>query len=140
VDKEASGYGHTAANAIRRFLASPTRRKYITLANRARALFSGNAIPLRLPFGAWWLAEKSALDHELIHNEFEQMETRFVERLAAAGHDGRRCWRAPWAVHAAGVQARRAEKGRVIAFEPSPREFRRLKKHLPVESLLQCAA
>src|SRR5258708_22433991 len=38
-------------------------------------------IPLRLPFGAWWLAEKSALDHELIYNEFERMETEFVKRL-----------------------------------------------------------
>lgn len=36
---------------------------------------------MRLPFGAWWLAEKSALDHELIYNEFERMETEFVKRL-----------------------------------------------------------
>src|SRR5437762_10115327 len=50
---------------IGRFLASPPRKKYITLANRARRIFPRMPIPLRLPFGAWWLAEKSALDQEL---------------------------------------------------------------------------
>jgi hypothetical protein len=38
-------------------------------------------IPLGLPFGAWWLAERSALDHELIYNGFERIETEFVKRL-----------------------------------------------------------
>ena len=119
----------TLPQRIRRFLASPTRRKYITLANRARRFFPGMPIPLRLPFGAWWLAEKSALDHELIHNEFEQMETRFVERLLRPGmtvvdvgaHHG---------LYTLLASKRVGRKGRVIAFEPSPREFRRLKKHL----------
>src|SRR5258708_888515 len=86
----------TLPQRIWRFLASPARRKYITLANRARRIFPGMPIPLRLPFGAWWLAEKSALDHELIYNAFERMETEFVKRLlrrgmtvrAAGGHDG----------------------------------------------------
>src|SRR5207237_469295 len=49
----------TLPQRIGRFLAAPARRKYITLVNRARRVFPGMPIPLRLPFGAWWLAEKS---------------------------------------------------------------------------------
>jgi Methyltransferase domain len=79
------GVTATLRQRIRRFVASPARRKYITLASRARRVFPGMPIPLRLPFGAWWLAEKSALDHELIYNEFERMETGFVERLLRPG-------------------------------------------------------
>src|SRR5260370_14120314 len=71
----------TLAQRIGRFLASPARKKYITLANRARGIFPEMPIPLRLPFGAWWLAEKSALDHELLYYEFERMETEFVTRV-----------------------------------------------------------
>jgi len=119
----------TLTQRIGRFLASPARRKYITLANRARRIFPGMPIPLRLPFGAWWLAEKSALDHELIYNQFEQMETRFVERLLRPGmtvidagaHHG---------LYTLLASKRIGRKGRVIAFEPSPRECERLEKHL----------
>jgi FkbM family methyltransferase len=86
-------------------------------------------IPLRLPFGAWWMAERSALDHELIYNEFERMERQFVERLLRPGmtvadvgaHHG---------LYTLLASKRVGRKGRVIAFEPSPRECRRLEKHL----------
>jgi FkbM family methyltransferase len=119
----------TLAQRIGRFLASPTRRKYITLANRARRIFPEMPIPLRLPFGAWWLAEKSALDHELIYNEFERMETEFVKRLLrrdmtvvdAGAHHG---------LYALLASKRVGWDGRVIAVEPSPRECARLEKHL----------
>ena len=119
----------TLRQRIGRFLASPARRKYITMANRARRIFPGMPIPLRLPFGAWWLAEKSALDHELIYNEFEQMETRFVERLLRPGmtvidagaHHG---------LYTLLASKRVGGDGRVIAIEPSPRECERLEKHL----------
>jgi FkbM family methyltransferase len=121
----------TLPQRIRRFLASPVRRKYITLANRARRIFPAMPIPLRLPFGAWWLAEKSALDHELIYNEFERMETGFVKRLLrrnmtvvdAGAHHG---------LYALLASKQVGRKGRVIAIEPSPRECERLKKHLSI--------
>ena len=123
------GVTATLRQRIRRFVASPARRKYITLASRARRVFPGMPIPLRLPFGAWWLAEKSALDHELIYNEFERMETGFVERLLRPGmtvvdvgaHHG---------LYTLLASKRVGREGRVIAFEPSPRECRRLEKHL----------
>ena len=112
-----------------RFLASPTRRKYITLALRARRIFPEMPIPLRLPFGTWWLAEKSALDQELLYNGFEKMEMQFVEKLLRAGmtvvdagaHHGLYTLLASKCV---------GRYGRVISFEPSPRECARLGKHL----------
>jgi tRNA (mo5U34)-methyltransferase len=119
----------TLSHRIGRFLASPARKKYITLANRARRIFPGMPIPLRLPFGAWWLAEESALDHELIHNEFERMEMEFVKRLLrrdmtvvdAGAHHG---------LYTLLASKRVGWHGRVIAIEPSPRECSRLEKHL----------
>jgi FkbM family methyltransferase len=119
------------ARRIGRFLASPARRKYITLALRARRVFPEMAIPLRLPFGAWWLAEKGALDHELMYNGFEETEARFVQRLLRPGmtvldigaHHG---------LYTLLAAKRVGRHGRVIAFEPSPQECRRLAKHVRV--------
>ena len=128
---------------IVRFLASPARRKYITLALRARRMFPRMPIPLRLPFGSWWLAENSALDQELLHNDFEKMETRFVQRLLRPGmtvvdagaHHGL------YTLLAAKCVGR---YGKVIAFEPSPPECARLRKHLrwnrcPNVQIVPCA-
>jgi FkbM family methyltransferase len=88
-------------------------------------------IPLRLPFGAWWLAEKGALDHELMYGAFEEAEMRFVERLLRPGmtvvdvgaHHG---------LYTLLAAKRVGRRGRVIACEPSERERARLGKHLRV--------
>jgi len=117
------------ARRVGRFLASPFRRKYITLALRARRVFPEMPIPLRLGFGAWWLAEKGHLDHELMYNGFEEAEMRFVQRLLRPGmtvldigaHHG---------LYTLLAAKRVGRGGRVIAFEPSPRERRRLAKHV----------
>jgi FkbM family methyltransferase len=119
----------TLPQRIGRFLASPARRKYIMLMNRARRVFPEMPIPLRLPFGAWWLAGRSALDEELLYNEFEKVETDFAERLVRPGmtvidigaHHG---------LYTLLLSKRAGRKGRVLAFEPSVRECDRLKKHL----------
>ncbi|HYL87070.1 MAG TPA: FkbM family methyltransferase [Candidatus Angelobacter sp.] len=133
----------TLRQRIGRFLASPARRKYITLANRARRIFPKLPIPLRLPFGAWWLVEKSALDHELIYNEFEKMEMGFVKKLLrrdmtvvdVGAHHGLYTLLASKCV---------GWDGQVVAIEPSPRECRRLEKHLRLNrcanvELVNCA-
>jgi FkbM family methyltransferase len=133
----------TMAQRAGRFLASPARRKYITLANRARRIFPNMPIPLRLPFGAWWLAENSALDHQLLYGEFEKMEMGFVERLLrremtvvdVGAHHG---------LYTLLASKRVAWDGRVVAIEPSPRECARLEKHLRVNrcsnvELVRCA-
>ena len=116
---------------IQRFLRQPARTQYISLAQHARTVFPEMPIPLRLPFGAWWLAEKGALDHEVIWDGFESAETEFVGRLLRPGmtvldigaHHG---------MYTLLASKRVGRKGRVIAFEPSPRERRRLLRHLRI--------
>ena len=133
----------TLPQRIWRFLVSPARKKYIALANRAQRLFPRMPVPLRLPFGAWWLAKKSALDHQLIYGEFEKMETEFVRRLLrrdmtvvdAGAHHG---------LYTLLAAKRVGWDGKVIAIEPSPRECARLEKHLRLNrcsntELVQCA-
>jgi FkbM family methyltransferase len=116
---------------IHRFLQRPARTQYISLAQHARSVFPEMPIPLRLPFGAWWLAEKGALDHELVHSVFEGVETDFVGRLLRPGmtvldigaHHG---------LYTLLASKRVGREGRVIAFEPSPRERRRLLRHVSI--------
>jgi FkbM family methyltransferase len=119
----------TLPQRIARFIASPRRRKYITVALRVRRVFPEMPIPLRLPFGAWWLAEKSAMDHELMYGKFEATEMGFVQKILRPGmtvldvgaHHG---------LYTLLLSKKVGRKGRVIAFEPSPRECQRLEKHL----------
>lgn len=129
---------------IKRFVASPARKKYVTLAKRARQIFPNLPIPLRLPFGVWWLAENSALDQELLHSEFEKTEMQFVRRLLrphmtvvdVGAHHGIYTLLASKCIGA---------KDCVIAIEPSPRECARLQRHLRINrasnvKLAACAA
>ena len=114
-----------------KFAKSPARAKYVTLAKRARQRFPGMTMPLRLPYGAWWLAEKSALDEKLLHGEFEAAELKFVERFLERGmtaldigaHHG---------LYTLLAAKRVGKEGKVAAFEPSERECARLRKHLRV--------
>lgn len=116
---------------VRRFLAKPAGMRYVALANRVRRVVPSLKMPLRLPFGAWWLAEHSALDRELIYDGFETAEAAFVARFLRPGmtvldvgaHHGLYTLLASKCV---------GQDGRVIAFEPSPRERRRLLQHLRV--------
>jgi len=86
-------------------------------------------IPLRLGFGAWWLAQNSALDHELMHGSFEDAEKRFVQKFLRPGmtvvdvgaHHG---------LYTLLAAKRVGRRGKVIAFEPSQRERRRLLRHV----------
>jgi hypothetical protein len=85
----------------------PGRRKYITLALRARRVFPEMAIPLRLDFGAWWLAEKGELDHELMYKRVRRDGDTIRAAAAAAGDDRAGHWRASRVVHFADGEARR---------------------------------
>lgn len=129
---------------IWRFLKSPLRSKYITLANRARRIFPHIPIPLRLPGGVWWLAEEGILDQKLLFGEFETMERRFVKRLLrrdmtvvdVGAHHGLYTLLASKCV---------GWQGRVVAIEPSLRERTRLEKHLRLNrssnvEVIPCAA
>lgn len=114
---------------IRRFLAKPAREKLESVRYRLRALFSMLSVTIRLPFGAKWVLEESALDAQLRSGTFERAETRFVESILRPGmtvldigaHHGYYTLLASMLV---------GSQGRVIAFEPSPRERIRLERHI----------
>ncbi len=128
---QAPGAMTALAARARWFLAKSSRMRYVALANRARRLAPSLPVPLRLPFGGWWLAQQSALDRELIYDGFETAEAAFVERFLQPGmtvldvgaHHGLYTLLASKCV---------GRTGRVIAFEPSPRERRRLAQHLRI--------
>jgi FkbM family methyltransferase len=113
------------------FAKSPTRAKYVRLALRMRRRFEKMPIPLRLPFGAWWLAGSSALDEKLMYGSFEAAEMRFARNYLERGmtvldigaHHG---------LYTLLASKKTGSAGRVLAFEPSARERQRLEKHLRV--------
>jgi FkbM family methyltransferase len=127
--KITSGDGASISTRISGFLRRPWREQYISLAQRVRRMFPEMPIPLRLPSGAWWLAQKSALDDDLIHEGFEDAEMAFAERMLRTGmtvldvgaHHG---------LYTLLASKRVGSAGRVIAFEPSARERKRLRRHL----------
>ena len=114
---------------LRRFLTRPAKEKLESLTLRLRALFPKASTTIRLPFGAKWLLEGSALDAQLRCGTFERAETRFVGSCLRPGmtvldigaHHGYYTLLASTLV---------GSKGRVFAFEPSPRERMRLERHL----------
>jgi FkbM family methyltransferase len=114
---------------MRRFLKKPASEKLESVRYRLRALFPRRFGTIRLPFGAKWALEESGLDAQLRSGAFERAETHFVERFLRPGmtaldigaHHGYYTLLASILV---GTQ------GRVIAFEPSPRERIRLERHV----------
>jgi FkbM family methyltransferase len=86
-------------------------------------------MPVRLPFGALWIPRNDNLTQPLLAGSFETAEIAFVERFLQPGmnvldigaHQG---------LYTLLSSKRVGSRGRVIAFEPSPRERRALRLHV----------
>lgn len=86
-------------------------------------------LPVRLPFGGWWLAWNDVCGDAIFTGGFEEPERRFMERflrkdmtvLDIGAHHGFYTLLASFKV---------GPLGRVIAFEPSPKEWKKLLWHL----------
>jgi FkbM family methyltransferase len=126
-----SAFPGTIPQRISRFLALPAAKKYLSLAYHARRILPEIPIPWRLPFGAWWLARDGELDHKLVEENFERAELRFVERLLRRGMTVLDIG-APHGLYTLLCSKCVGRQGQVIAFEASPRECRRLAKHVRV--------
>lgn len=112
-----------------RFLQKPWREKSRSFYFRWIRVFPNVPIPIRLPFGAWWLARNDYLGANLFSEGFEDAERSFVESFLRPGmtvldigaHHG---------YYTLLASQRVGPNGRVLAFEPSPRERNRLNLHL----------
>jgi len=113
----------------RQFLAKPADQKLASVGRRVKAFFGKSSTLMTLPFGAQWLLQHSALDDQLRSGKFEVAETNFVTRFLRDGmivldigaHHGFYSLLASKLV---------GPTGRVVAFEPSPRERVRLERHV----------
>jgi FkbM family methyltransferase len=111
------------------FLQRPWPEKRRSLYLRWTRLFGSIPMPIRLPFGAWWLARNDALTEILLRDGFENAERCFVERFLQPGmtvldigaHHG---------FYTLLASKRLGPLGKVISFEPSPRERKRLRLHI----------
>ena len=111
---------------LRRFLGRPWLEQVRAAGLYARSVIPALPIPIRLPIGCWWLAWNNHLGDHLLGGGFEEPEYAFVRRFLKKGmvvldvgaNEGYYALLASKCVGAS---------GRVIAFEPSPRERRRLR-------------
>jgi FkbM family methyltransferase len=127
---------------INRFLRKPLHEQSRSFYVRWRQLFPNLPIPVRLPYGAWFVARNDYFGSKLTYDGFETAERAFVQNFLKPGmtvmdvgaHHGLYTLLASKCV---------GDAGRVIAFEPSPRERRALllnlrlnrTKNVRVESL-----
>jgi FkbM family methyltransferase len=86
-------------------------------------------VRVRLPFGSCWMAEDDFCSHSILREDFEVAEWRLVERFLEPGmtvldigaHHG---------FYSLLASVKVGGTGRVVAFEPSPRERERLLRNL----------
>jgi FkbM family methyltransferase len=112
-----------------RFLGKPWDEKARSLYFRWVRMFPRIPVPARLPFGGWWLARNDYIGAMLFYGGFEDSECSFAVRFLRSGmtvldigaHHG---------YYTLLASRKVGSEGRVVAFEPSPRERRRLNLHL----------
>jgi FkbM family methyltransferase len=117
-----------------RFWQKPWRDKSLALGVRWRKWLPWIPFPIRLSFGSWWLVRENQLGESLFwHRRFAEEETglQFLERFLQPGmivvdagaHEG---------YYTLFASRRVGRTGKVIAFEPSPRERKALRWHVLV--------
>jgi len=120
---------------MRRFLFRHWSEKVKAIKYRWLKWFPSIPLPVKLPFGAWWLAEHDFCGTAIILGGFENTERAFVENFLRYGmvvidvgaHHG---------FYTLLASKKVGPAGRVLAFEPSPREKKKLLRHL---RLNQCS-
>src|SRR5258708_8062722 len=116
---------------IRKFLAKPSQQKYLSLTNRLRRVFPNVPLPYPLPFGAWFFVGDSQVDKALLSGSFESAEILFTQRYLQPGmtvldlgaHHG---------LYTVLASKRVGSTGKVVAFEPSPRERKQLVRNVRI--------
>jgi FkbM family methyltransferase len=112
-----------------RFLQKPWREKTGYIFFCMMRAFPGIVVPVRLPFGGWWLARNDFVGSALLNGGFENTERSFVEHFLRPGmtvldigaHHG---------FYTLMASRKVGSQGRVIAVEASQRERDKLHRHL----------
>jgi FkbM family methyltransferase len=119
----------TSWQRIARFARKPWLEKRASIGFRWIRSLPGVPFPIRLPNGCWWLVRNDPCGAGVLDGHFEKAERQFTESYLRPGmtvvdigaHHGLYTLLASRCV---------GQAGRVIAFEPSPRELRYLRWHL----------
>jgi FkbM family methyltransferase len=127
--KEIPAHSRKLKHRLQRFLAKPWREQIATVKRRVDGRRKAAPAPVRLPFGALWLARDDHIGRPVREGQFERAETAFVERwlhpgmtvLDIGAHHG---------YYTLLASLRVGTEGCVFAFEPSPRERKALTAHL----------
>lgn len=82
-------------------------------------------LPVKLDFGFWWLAWNDYVGDSVFIGVYEEAETKFVERFLKEGMTVIDIG-AHYGLYTLLASRKVGATGKVIAFEPSPRELRRL--------------
>jgi len=123
----------TLAIRLRTFVAKPFGEKSASLLYRWLRIFPHVPVPIRLPFGAWWLARNDFVGAGLLCGGFEEAERSFIQSYLSPGmmvldigaHHG---------FYTLLASRKVSPGGRVLAIEPSPRERRKLRLHLGINA------
>lgn len=114
---------------IGRFLLRPLHEKSRSVYARWKKLFPNTPFPVRLPFGAWFIARGDYLSSTLTADTFEPGERAFLQRFLQPGmtvldvgaHHG---------LYTLLAAKQLRTQGCVYSFEPSPREQKALRLNL----------
>ncbi len=116
---------------IKRFWNLSAGDKCLAISRRLLSKTGLGALPLHLPFGAWWIARRDNISEAILSGSFETSEYHFARRFLRAGmtvldvgaHHGF------YSLLASSLVGR---SGKVFSFEPSPRERKALTRHLRI--------
>jgi len=129
LSSQVTDHKNLLSDRLRRFLTKPWPAKLESARFRWQRLLGSVPVPVRLPFGCWWVAWKDKVSPGIVASASEMAELRFVERFLRPGmtvldvgaHHG---------LYTLLASKQVGPRGRVIAFEPSSRERRKLALHL----------
>jgi FkbM family methyltransferase len=121
------------AERIAKFPRKSWPEKISSFVSRWNRWFPGLPPPIRLPSGVWWMFDLNFIGTSILDGGYENAECRFEGRYVTAGMTvldiGAHC-----GFHTLLLSKSVGPQGRVLAFEPSPFNLKRLRLHLAMNS------
>jgi FkbM family methyltransferase len=116
---------------ILRFSEKSWQEKVNSYLFRWNRWFPGVPAPIHLPSDVWWLVDNDFIGQSLLNGGYENAESSFARHFLEPGmtaldigaHRG---------FHALHFSKSVGRRGRILAFEPSPSDVKRLKLHLVI--------